>query len=205
MSNTVCNLHRPHATRTTVVRPRPRPASHSSSTTRHTLQLLLRAHQTRIASPTRVPSASAPGLSCRRARLASLADPHASPQDFAVLEQEYEKNPRPDRAARGAIASRVALNEKEVQVSFRRPAPAHPLAANPSSRLDNRLTRIAIDLVPEQTADDKAQGPHLAAKRDFRHHPLESPQPRLCLATTHPRDDYPGGSKQQPEQHGGQD
>ena len=40
-----------------------------------------------------------------------------SPEDHAVLEAEYKKNPKPDKAARVAIVSRVALGEKEVQVS----------------------------------------------------------------------------------------
>jgi len=40
-----------------------------------------------------------------------------SPEDHAILEIEYERNSKPDKAARIAIVSRVALGEKEVQVS----------------------------------------------------------------------------------------
>ena len=40
-----------------------------------------------------------------------------SPQDQAILEAEYEKNSKPDKAARAEIVKRVALGEKEVQVS----------------------------------------------------------------------------------------
>lgn len=39
-----------------------------------------------------------------------------SPEDHAVLEAEYKKNPKPDKAVRASIVSRVALGEKEVQV-----------------------------------------------------------------------------------------
>jgi Homeodomain len=40
-----------------------------------------------------------------------------SPEDQKILEAEYSRNPKPDRAARLEIVSRVALGEKEVQVS----------------------------------------------------------------------------------------
>lgn len=40
-----------------------------------------------------------------------------SPEDHAILEEEYAKNAKPEKAARMAIVSRVALGEKEVQVS----------------------------------------------------------------------------------------
>lgn len=40
-----------------------------------------------------------------------------SPEDHATLEAEYALNSKPDKAARIAIVSRVALGEKEVQVS----------------------------------------------------------------------------------------
>ncbi|KAL8792928.1 MAG: hypothetical protein Q9195_004425 [Heterodermia aff. obscurata] len=41
-----------------------------------------------------------------------------SPQDHAILEAEYEKNSKPDKAARLVIVNRVALGEKEVQIWF---------------------------------------------------------------------------------------
>jgi len=40
-----------------------------------------------------------------------------SPGDQAILEAEYETNPKPDKAARAEIVRRTALGEKEVQVS----------------------------------------------------------------------------------------
>ena len=39
-----------------------------------------------------------------------------SPEDHAILEAEYQRNPKPDKAARASIVNRVALGEKEVQV-----------------------------------------------------------------------------------------
>ncbi len=39
-----------------------------------------------------------------------------SREDFAVLETEYQKNARPDKATRLDIVQRVSLTEKEVQV-----------------------------------------------------------------------------------------
>ncbi|KAI9784648.1 MAG: hypothetical protein M1839_001870 [Geoglossum umbratile] len=41
-----------------------------------------------------------------------------SPEDQSLLEAEYEKNPRPDKATRMEIVSRVSLGEKEVQIWF---------------------------------------------------------------------------------------
>ncbi|EED22436.1 homeobox transcription factor, putative [Talaromyces stipitatus ATCC 10500] len=41
-----------------------------------------------------------------------------SPEDHAILEAEYKKNPKPDKAARASIVSRVSLGEKEVQIWF---------------------------------------------------------------------------------------
>lgn len=39
-----------------------------------------------------------------------------SPDDQAVLEAFYHKDPKPDKAARLELVKRVALGEKEVQV-----------------------------------------------------------------------------------------
>ena len=41
-----------------------------------------------------------------------------SPEDQITLEAEYARNPKPDKAARLLIVNRVALGEKEVQVSM---------------------------------------------------------------------------------------
>lgn len=49
-----------------------------------------------------------------------------SPEDHAILEAEYQKNPKPDKIARASIVNRVSLGEKEVQVclDIRVPRPA---------------------------------------------------------------------------------
>jgi hypothetical protein len=39
-----------------------------------------------------------------------------SPEDHAILEAAYVHNSKPDKAERTAIANRVALGEKEIQV-----------------------------------------------------------------------------------------
>ncbi|KAK5010652.1 hypothetical protein LTR28_008521, partial [Elasticomyces elasticus] len=41
-----------------------------------------------------------------------------SPEDQAILEAEYLRNPKPDKQARIDIVGRVALGEKEVQIWF---------------------------------------------------------------------------------------
>ncbi|OKL61192.1 hypothetical protein UA08_03158 [Talaromyces atroroseus] len=41
-----------------------------------------------------------------------------SPEDHAILEAEYKKNPKPDKVARVSIVNQVSLGEKEVQIWF---------------------------------------------------------------------------------------
>ncbi|OAX81791.1 hypothetical protein ACJ72_03869 [Emergomyces africanus] len=41
-----------------------------------------------------------------------------SPEDQKILETEYQRNPKPDRATRAEIVKRVTLGEKEVQIWF---------------------------------------------------------------------------------------
>ncbi|KAJ5748817.1 uncharacterized protein N7511_010513 [Penicillium nucicola] len=41
-----------------------------------------------------------------------------SPEDHAILESEYQQNPKPDKSARTNIVNRVSLGEKEVQIWF---------------------------------------------------------------------------------------
>lgn len=43
-----------------------------------------------------------------------------SPEDQAILEAEFEQNSKPDKATRMEIVKKVALGEKEVQVSLSR-------------------------------------------------------------------------------------
>ena len=46
-----------------------------------------------------------------------FTDCFCSPEDHAILEAEYQRNSKPDKAARNDIVNRVSLGEKEVQVS----------------------------------------------------------------------------------------
>ncbi|KAL5334340.1 hypothetical protein BJX70DRAFT_22555 [Aspergillus crustosus] len=63
-----------------------------------------------------------------------------SPEDHTVLEAEYQKNPKPDKASRTSIVSRVSLGEKEVQIWFqnrrqndrRKSKPLNPNELDPS-------------------------------------------------------------------------
>lgn len=43
-----------------------------------------------------------------------------SPEDHAILEAEYQRNPKPDKNSRASIVDRVSLGEKEVQVCWPR-------------------------------------------------------------------------------------
>lgn len=52
--------------------------------------------------------------------LHTVADSACSKEDEEVLKAEYQKNPKPDKAARVEIVSKVALGEKEVQVGVPR-------------------------------------------------------------------------------------
>ncbi|KAL9128999.1 MAG: hypothetical protein Q9217_002433 [Psora testacea] len=51
-------------------------------------------------------------------RLARQKRKRTSPEDHAILEAEYERNPKPDKTARQELVKRVALGEKEVQIWF---------------------------------------------------------------------------------------
>ena len=63
-----------------------------------------------------------------------------SPEDHAILEAEYQRNPKPDKSARTSIVDRVSLGEKEVQERCQ----------------ENKYTIQAVnelDLVPESPAE----------------------------------------------------
>ncbi|KAJ5648348.1 Homeodomain [Penicillium lividum] len=70
-----------------------------------------------------------------------------SPEDHAILETEYQKDPKPDKVARANIVNRVSLGEKEVQIWFQnrrqndrrksRPLQPHELLAPRSSMSDS--------------------------------------------------------------------
>ncbi|RDW86495.1 homeobox domain-containing protein [Aspergillus mulundensis] len=67
-----------------------------------------------------------------------------SPEDYAILEAEYQRNSKPDKTTRANIVSRVSLGEKEVQIWFqnrrqndrRKSKPLQPHELLPSSQSD---------------------------------------------------------------------
>ncbi|KAJ6079131.1 hypothetical protein N7467_008884 [Penicillium canescens] len=70
-----------------------------------------------------------------------------SPEDHAILESEYQQNPKPDKIARTNIVNRVSLGEKEVQIWFQnrrqndrrksKPLQPHELLAPRSGMVDS--------------------------------------------------------------------
>ncbi|KAJ5499709.1 Homeodomain [Penicillium expansum] len=68
-----------------------------------------------------------------------------SPEDHAILESEYQQNPKPDKAARTSIVNRVSLGEKEIWFQNRRqndrrkskPLQPHELLAPRSGMVDS--------------------------------------------------------------------
>ncbi|KAI9769315.1 MAG: hypothetical protein M1835_006720 [Candelina submexicana] len=57
-----------------------------------------------------------------------------SPEDQIILEGEYARNPKPDKAARLKIVKRVALGEKEVQIWFQNRRQSTRRKSRPLSR-----------------------------------------------------------------------
>ncbi|KAL1960434.1 hypothetical protein VTO42DRAFT_7733 [Malbranchea cinnamomea] len=84
-----------------------------------------------------------------------------SPEDYAILEAEYQRNPKPDKATRASIVSRVSLGDKEVQIWFQnrrqndrrrsRPLPPH----NPPPSASGIITaRISDERSTANTQND---------------------------------------------------
>jgi hypothetical protein len=71
-----------------------------------------------------------------------------SPEDQKILEEEFTKNQRPDKATRIYIVSRVTLGEKEVQIWFqnRRQNSRKKSRLSDPSLADNTLHGLAIDM-----------------------------------------------------------
>ncbi|KAI9819709.1 MAG: hypothetical protein M1832_003943 [Thelocarpon impressellum] len=80
-----------------------------------------------------------------------------SPEDQAILEEEYRRNPKPDKAARMSLVSRVALGEKEVQIWFqnrrqnmrRKSKPLLPHEVLPSYKLRQSSSDMAEHASPD--------------------------------------------------------
>ncbi|KAI9673520.1 MAG: hypothetical protein M1829_004027 [Trizodia sp. TS-e1964] len=74
-----------------------------------------------------------------------------SPEDQAILEAEYLKNPKPDREARMEIVGRVALGEKELQIWFQnRRQNTRKKTVSPVSTLPDAVDETTL---PSSSAD----------------------------------------------------
>ncbi|KAJ5601724.1 hypothetical protein N7510_011258 [Penicillium lagena] len=90
-----------------------------------------------------------------------------SPEDHAVLEAEYQKNPKPDKVARASIVSRVSLGEKEVQIWFQnrrqndrrksKPLQPHELLALRSSMTDSSAQPASDDSASAEPSSSGAE------------------------------------------------
>ncbi|KAK2879985.1 hypothetical protein FQN49_000678 [Arthroderma sp. PD_2] len=84
-----------------------------------------------------------------------------SPEDHAVLEAEYQLNPKPDKATRASIVSRVSLGDKEVQIWFQnrrqndrrksKPIPSNELSPNTQEHGSSQQT---VDTSPSNTQNE---------------------------------------------------
>ncbi|EGE07498.1 homeobox transcription factor [Trichophyton equinum CBS 127.97] len=81
-----------------------------------------------------------------------------SPEDHAILEAEYRLNPKPDKATRASIVSRVSLGDKEVQIWFqnrrqndrRKSKPLHPNELSPNTQ-ELESSQKTVDASPSNT------------------------------------------------------
>ncbi|PYH82774.1 FAD/NAD(P)-binding domain-containing protein [Aspergillus uvarum CBS 121591] len=83
-----------------------------------------------------------------------------SPEDHAILEAEYQRNPKPDKTARASIVTRVSLGEKEVQIWFQnrrqndrrksKPLQPHELLAPRTSASDASKHAPSDDSLPSE-------------------------------------------------------
>lgn len=92
-----------------------------------------------------------------------------SKEDEDILKAEYQRNQKPDKAARLEIVRRVALGEKEVQIWFQnkrqndrrrsRPAQSYEILPHSSSSFDERTSTAPMSsfLSDTGTQDDDAQ------------------------------------------------
>ncbi|KAK2796000.1 hypothetical protein FQN51_009545 [Onygenales sp. PD_10] len=104
-----------------------------------------------------------------------------SPDDQKVLEAEYQRNPKPDRATRADIVTRVTLGEKEVQIWFqnrrqndrRRSKPLDPaeFKSSKSSASDHNASSEDNTAQPysqsTQLSNDRGNGSQTATDASF--------------------------------------
>ncbi|KAM5508538.1 Homeobox protein yox1 [Microsporum canis] len=108
---------------------------------------------------------------------------YCSPEDHAILEAEYRLNPKPDKATRASIVSRVSLGDKEVQIWFqnrrqndrRKSKPIHPNELSPDTR-EPESSQKAVDGSPPNTQD---QNSNSSAPHKHYNHTLDTPSQSL--------------------------
>ncbi|KAL4913699.1 hypothetical protein BDW62DRAFT_191908 [Aspergillus aurantiobrunneus] len=146
-----------------------------------------------------------------------------SPEDHAILESEYQRNPKPDKTARANIVSRVTLGEKEVQIWFqnrrqndrRKSKPLQPHELMPSSQSDELKPNASDDNTPvepglssglEQDHDNRfghARQPAALPQDDsFASDVLDKDEPDQlgeCSQTSIATSELPGSSQQAAE------
>jgi hypothetical protein len=74
-------------------------------------------------------ASNGPSRVVRHQKLTITTPTENSPEDHAILESEYQINPKPDKLARTHIVNRVSLGEKEVQVRDAKTWSVHNLPA----------------------------------------------------------------------------
>ncbi|OJD18591.1 hypothetical protein ACJ73_08707 [Blastomyces percursus] len=111
-----------------------------------------------------------------------------SPDDQRILEAEYQRNPKPDRATRAEIVNRVTLGEKEVQIWFqnrrqndrRRSKPLNPedFRASKSSGSDQDAPSSG------NSANPKSQSPQLpkASQRTGSQISTDATREYICVS-----------------------
>ncbi|GFF83206.1 homeobox protein YOX1 [Aspergillus udagawae] len=113
-----------------------------------------------------------------------------SPEDHAILEAEYQRNPKPDKTARASIVSRVSLGEKEVQIWFQnrrqndrrksKPLQPYELLA-PRSDASSPLRQTTSDDSPSAEPGSSSGGEQYDGReqdRDLAEQPLEDGVPQ---------------------------
>ncbi|KAL5041079.1 hypothetical protein BDW71DRAFT_18542 [Aspergillus fruticulosus] len=95
-----------------------------------------------------------------------------SPEDYAILEAEYQRNPKPDKTSRANIVSRVSLGEKEVQIWFqnrrqndrRKSKPLQPHELLPSFQPDELKPRCDDSILAEGSSGLEEDNEHGLAR-----------------------------------------
>ncbi|KAL4810347.1 hypothetical protein BDV18DRAFT_56261 [Aspergillus unguis] len=131
-----------------------------------------------------------------------------SPEDHAILEAEYQRNPKPDKTSRANIVSRVSLGEKEVQIWFqnrrqndrRKSKPLQPHELLPSSQSDDvKNTDESIPAEPVSSGaeqDDNGADRRPVEGESFVSGGLDKEDQLECSQTSIATSEFPEPSQQ---------